>query len=102
MYSRQIAAAVAGLCLMWGTAQAGNDGAAQERNGAAAVAPPEAVGATSDVVILELGPTHRGGASAEESAAMQMLLLQFLLMQSEGVGNPEMIDVPRAPVEISI
>jgi hypothetical protein len=86
---------------MWGTAQAGNERAQQERNAASAVAPPEAVGATNDVVILELGPTQRG-ASAEESAAMQMLLLQFLLMQSEGAGNPEMIEVPRGPVEISI
>ena len=95
-YSKPIAAAVAGLCLMWGAAQAGNEGV-----GAAPGQPPEAVGATNDVVIIELGPAQ-GTPSAEDTAAMQMLLLQFLLMQSDRGGNAEGFDVPRAPAGVEI
>jgi hypothetical protein len=102
MYAKRIAAAAAGLCLMWGTAQAEND-SAQERGAAAPAEAPEAVGATNDVVILEIAPAQGpGAASAEEIAAMQMLLLQFLLMQSDGTGNAEAIDIPRAPAGVGI
>lgn len=100
MKAKQIAAALAGLCLMWGTAQAGN-GNAQQPNAASPVEAPEAVGATNGVVILEIGPAQ-GSASAEEIAAMQLLLLQLLMMQSEGGANAEMIDVQRAPTGVGI
>ena len=91
MFFKRIAAAIAGLCLVCGTAYAAPE---------AAVSPsetPEAVGATGDgVIILELGPMQGGPASAEEAAAMQLLLLQLLLMQSQmqmesGGGEMQMI-----------
>jgi hypothetical protein len=100
-HAKPIAAAVAGLCLMWGIAQAGNDSA--QAPAAAPAEAPEAVGATNDVIIVEIGPAQGGGAaSAEDLAAMQMLLLQFLLMQSEGPGNAEVIEMPHAPSGVGI
>ena len=76
MIAKHVAAAVAALCLVWGAAYAGAEDAQSGTN------VPEAVGATNDVVILELGPMQ-GGASAADTAAMQMLLLQLLMMQSD-------------------
>jgi hypothetical protein len=85
MCFKRIAAAIAGLCLICGTAHAAPE-AAQT---------PEASGATSDgVIIFELAPGHGGPASAEEMAAMQLLLLQLLMMQSEVQSGSETLIVP--------
>ena len=101
MKAKRIAAALAGLCLMWGTAQAGNENV-QEPNAASPAEAPEAVGATNGVVILEIGPAQGNAASAEEMAAMQLLLLQLLMMQSEGGANAEMIQRPHAAGGVGI
>ena len=85
MFLKRIAAAIAGLCLICGTAHAAPE-AAQT---------PEAAGATSDgVIILELAPMHGGPASAEEMAMMQLLLLQLLMMQPEVQSGGETLFVP--------
>jgi hypothetical protein len=99
MNSKTIAAAFTGLCLTWGAAHAAPE-PVQEPQAASPVEVPEAVGATNDVVILELGPTQGGvPGNAEEMAAMQMLLLQLLMMQSQmGADGGEMpMIVPSAP-----
>ena len=100
MFAKKVAAAAAALCLMWGTAQAGNENA-QPPGAASPVEAPEGVGATHDILILELGPIQGGGASVEDVAAMQMLLLQLLMMQSGAVGG-EVLDAPRAASGIGI
>ena len=94
MFLKRIAAAIAGLCLICGTAQAAPE-AAQA---------PEAAGATSDgVIILELAPIQGGPASAEEMAAVQLLLLQLLMMQSEPRSGGETLTVPsQAPTGVGI
>jgi hypothetical protein len=103
MYAKRFAAAAAGLCLMWGTAQAGNETTEQPSAAAPAQAPGAVGGTNGGVVVIEIGPAQGGGEpSAEDVAAMQMLLLQFLLMQSEGAGNAEMIDRSRAPAGVGI
>ena len=103
MLTKYLAAAAAGLCLTWGGAYAGPDANQDPQPRAASPADvPEAIGATQDVIILELGPMQGGPASAEEMAAMQMLLLQLLMMQSEmGAGEVQMT-APAKPVGISI
>jgi hypothetical protein len=86
MFLKRIAAAIAGLCLICGTAHAAPE-AAQT---------PEASGATSDgVIIFELAPVQGGPASPEEMAAMQLLLLQLLMMQPEMQSGGETLIVPR-------
>jgi hypothetical protein len=89
MNVKGIAAAATGLCMIWGAAHAGTDGLLAQAQPPAAIAGdvPEGTGATgSDVIILELGPAH----SAEDMAAMQLLLLQLLLLQSGGGAGPDM------------
>ena len=96
MFSKRIAAALTGLCLIWGTAQAGP--AHTEAPQAAVPGDvPAGVGATgNDVIVLEIGPAPGAGPmSAEEMAAMQ-LLLQLLMMQSEPTGAAPM-GGPMAP-----
>jgi hypothetical protein len=91
MNRKVLAAAVAGLCFTYGAANAAPEAAQESAAGAQSASPadiPEAVGATNDVVILELAPMQGGApAGAEETAAMQMLLLQLLMMQSQGAGD---------------
>ena len=75
MNARRLTAVLASALLLWGSAYA------QQQPDTANV--PESTGATAPgVVIVELG-----GPSAqptpEETLAMQMLLLQLLMMQSE-------------------
>ena len=98
MVSKKLAAAAVGLCLTWGGAYAGPGMVQDSQPLAAAPAEiPENVGATNEVIILDLGPMQGGPAGAEEMAAMQMLLLQLLLMQAEtGAGEIQMI-APPAP-----
>ena len=102
---QQLGMAAAGLLLILGVAQAGPEGrqAAPARPQAGAAAEvPQASGATgSDVIILELAP-RQGQASDEEIAAMQMLLLQLLMMQQEmGSGEVQMMRPDAVPgVEI--
>lgn len=101
MNAKTIAAAAAGLCLMWGTAQA-EDEAAQQRSPASPIEAQDAVGSTNGgAVVREVGPTQRG-ASAEDMTAMQMLLLQFLLNRPDSAANPDAFEVPRAPTMIGI
>jgi hypothetical protein len=89
MFLKRVAAAMAGLCLICGTAYAGPEASVPS------IPVPEASGATGDgVIILELGPMQGGPASAEEMAAMQLLLLQLLLMQSEMQSSGETLIVP--------
>src|SRR4051812_15754262 len=102
MSSKFVAAAFAGLCFIGGAAIAGPENAQGPQPQAAAAADtPEAVGATgNDVVILEIGPAT-GGSTPEENAAMQMLLLQLLLMESEG-GSVDMAPAPSATPGVGI
>ena len=103
MFTKVLAAAAAGLCLAWGGAYAGPDKNQDPQPQAATPAQiPEAVGATNDVIILELGPMQGGPANAEEMAAMQMLLLQLLMMQSEMGGGELQMTNPNKPVGIGI
>ena len=97
MISKKLAAAAIGLCLTWGAyAGPGTVQDPQPRAAAPAEA-PQAIGATSDIIILELGPMQGGPAGAEEMAAMQMLLLQLLMMQS-GIGAGELqMNAPGTP-----
>jgi hypothetical protein len=96
MIAKHMAAAAAALCLVWGAAYAGPENV----QGSPDI--PEGVGATNDVVILELGPMQEG-AGAADMAAMQMLLLQLLMMQSEpGAGGGEVLLVPTAPAGLEI
>ena len=95
MFSKQLAAAAVGLCLTWGSAYAGPETVQDPQPQATTPADiPEAVGATSDVIILELGPMQGGPAGAEEMAAMQMLLLQLLMMQAEMGGGELQMTAP--------
>jgi hypothetical protein len=90
MFSGKLAAAAAvGLCLTWGSAYAGPEMLEDSQPQAAAPADvPEGVGATNDVIILELAPAQGGeAAGAEDNAAMQMLLLQLLMMQAQMEGG---------------
>ena len=89
MNSKRLAAAAAGLSLLWGAAAV-----AQEQM-------PRGPGAAAnDFVILELVP-GQGQPSAEEMLMMQMLLLQ-LLMQSETQGGETQNVVPNAPAGVVI
>ena len=96
MISNKLAAAAIGLCLTWGSAYAGPEMVQDPQPQAATPADvPHGIGATNDVIILELGPMQGGPGGAEEMAAMQMLLLQLLLMQAEmGTGEVQMISPP--------
>ena len=98
MIPKQLAAAALGLCLTWGGAHAGALMVQDSQPPAASPAEvPGGVGATNDVIILELGPMQGGPANAEEMAAMQMLLLQLLMMHAEmGAGEIQMT-APPAP-----
>lgn len=102
---RQIGLAAAGLVLVLGVAQAGSDsvqGAPAQPRAAIAGEGPEGVGGTgSDVIVLEVGPIQ-GQASEDEIAAMQMLLLQLLMMQQEMGGNPAEIAVPTSDPGVRI
>lgn len=98
MFSKKLAAAAVGLCLTWGGAHAGPEMVQDPQQPQAATpeqVPPN-VGGTNDVIILELGPAIGGSGSPEEMAAMQMLLLQLLMMQSEMGGEVQMT-APKAP-----
>ena len=103
MNVKRIAAALIGLCMTWGTAQAGPGDSLAQAAPPAAIAGDAPVGGTGgDVIILELGPMQ-GGHSAEDMAAMQLLLLQLLLMQSGAGGAPDMFMIePMAPVGTGI
>ena len=84
MFSKKLAAAAVGLCLTWGGAYAGPESVQDPQPQAASPAEsPPNVGATNDIIVLELGPMVGGPAGAEEMAAMQMLRLQLLMMQAE-------------------
>ncbi|HEX2827339.1 MAG TPA: hypothetical protein VHP37_13405 [Burkholderiales bacterium] len=102
MFAKKLAATAVGLCLTWGSAYAGPEMVqdAQPQAGAPADVPPN-VGGTNDVIILELGPSPDGTPPGpEEMAAMQMLLLQLLMMQSEmapSAGGEMQMTAPRAP-----
>src|SRR5689334_19301257 len=91
MVTKRIAAALTGLCLAWGTAFAGPS-ITDAPQAAVPGNVPEGVGATgNDVIVLEIGPAADGSTmSPDEVQAMQLLLLQLLMMQSEGGGAPEM------------
>src|SRR4051812_16105454 len=55
MVSKKLAAAAIGLCLTWGSAYAGPETVQDPRAPAASPADvPEGVGATNDVIVLEL------------------------------------------------
>ena len=96
MFLKKLAAAGVGLCLTWG-AYAGPEMVQDPLPQAASPADvPPNVGGTSDVIILELSPMQGGAAGAEEMAAMQMLLLQLLMMQAEMGGEVQMT-APTAP-----
>ena len=102
MFSSKLAAAAVGLCLTWGSAYAGPEMVQDQQPQAAAPADvPPNVGATgNDVIVLELGPSADGTMPGpDEMAAMQMLLLQLLLMQSEmGPGGGDIpASAPSAP-----
>jgi hypothetical protein len=101
---QQIAAAAAGLVLIWGAAQAGPDavnGAPAQSQPRVAAQAPDGTGASgNDVIVLELAPTQRG-ANEEEVAAMQMLLLQLLMMQQE-IGDGQSQIAPRASAGVEI
>jgi hypothetical protein len=98
MVSKQLAVAAIGLCLTWGGAYAGPEMVQDPQPQAASPAGvPENVGATNDIIVLELGPMQGGPAGAEEMAAMQMLLLQLLLMQAEMGGGELQMTAPPVP-----
>jgi hypothetical protein len=102
MISKTLAVAAAGLCLTWGGAYAGPDSQEPQPQAASPADAPEAAGATNDVIVLELGPMQGGPGSAEDAAAMQMLLLQLLMMQSgTGEGDAPM-NAPGAPAGTAI
>ena len=96
MISSKLAAAAIGLCLTWGNAFAAPGIQDPQPQAATPADAPPNVGATNDVIILELGPMQGGPAGAEEMAAMQMLLLQLLMMQAElgAAGEVQMIAPP--------
>ena len=96
MIGKKLAAAAVGLCLTWGSAHAGPDMVQDPQPQAAIPADvPPGVGATNDVIVLELGPIQGGPGGAEEAMAMQMLLLQLLMMQADmGAGEVQMIAPP--------
>jgi hypothetical protein len=101
---RHIAAAAAGLALIWGAAHAGSEatqGSPAECAPALSAQSPQGVSAAAnDAFVLELGPTQ-GQAGQEEMAAMQMLLLQLLMMQQEmNDGQTDM--TPQATVGVEI
>ena len=97
MISKKLAAAAIGLCLTWGGAYAGPEMVQDPQPQAASPADiPPGIGATNDVIILELSPMQGGAGGAEEMAAMQMLLLQLLMMQSE-MGAEMQMAPPTAP-----
>lgn len=98
MISNKLAAAAIGLCLTWGGAYAG-PGTVQDPQPQAATPAevPHGIGATNDVIILELGPMQGGPGGAEEMAAMQMLLLQLLMMQAEMGGAELQLVAPPIP-----
>ena len=87
MKSKRLTAALTGLCLLWGSAHALDPQA------------PDATGATGPgIQMRELqGAQPAGEPSPEELLAMQILLLQLLMMQSEP-GGGETMTVPGAEV----
>ena len=95
MLFKKLAAAGVGLCLTWG-AYAGPEMVQDPHHAASPADIPPGIGATNDVIILELSPMQGGAAGAEEMAAMQMLLLQLLMMQAEMGGEVQMT-APTAP-----
>jgi hypothetical protein len=97
MIVKKLAAAAIGLCLTWG-AYAGPEIQDSQPQAASPAEVPPNIGGTSDVIILELGPAVGGTGSAEEQMAMQMLLLQLLMMQAEmGAGGEIPTTAPMAP-----
>jgi hypothetical protein len=102
MIWKTLAAAAAGLCLTWGGAYAGPDSQDSQPRAASPADAPEAVGATNDVIVLELGPAHGSPGSAEDAAAMQMLLLQLLMMQSGAIEGETPMNAPGAPAGTAI
>jgi hypothetical protein len=102
MMLKTLAAAAAGLCLTWGGAYAGPDITDSQPPAASPGDVPEAVGATHDVIVREVGPMQGGPANAEDAAAMQMLLLQLLMMQSEMDGGETPMNAPGAPTGTAI
>ena len=98
MFSKKVAAAAVGLCLTWGGAYAGPGAVQDSQPRAASPADiPANIGATNDVIILEIGPMQGGPAGAEEMAAMQLLLLQLLMMQAEMAPGEIQMTAPAAP-----
>jgi hypothetical protein len=86
MKFKRLTAALASALLLWGSAYA------QQRPDTANV--PENSGATAPgVVILELQGAQ---PTAEETLAMQLLLLQLLMMQSEAAGGEAQIVAPQS------
>ena len=80
MKFRRVTAALTGALLLWGSAYA------QQQPDTAAI--PDSSGATSPgIVILELQGGQGAQPTAEETLAMQLLLLQLLMMQSEAAGS---------------
>ena len=97
MKFRRVTAALASALLLWGSAYA-----QQQPDSANA---PEGTGATAPgIVILELqGSGPAGQPTAEETLAMQLLLLQLLMMQQEGAGSAEVpIAVPHSLTGVGI
>ena len=80
MKSKPLIAALTGLCLLWGSAHAVDPQA------------PGAAGATGPgIQMRELqGAQPAGEPSPEEVLAMQLMLLQLLMMQSEPGGGDRM------------
>ena len=104
---KQIAAAAAGLVLIWGAAYAGSDAPsnapAQSRSDAATEVPPNVGGTGNDVIVLEITPTPgQPQPSEEEVAALQMLLLQLLMQQQEVPAETAPILAPSATMGVSI
>ena len=101
MNAKRLAAAAAGLSLLWGAAAVAQERApAQPRPGLEAQVPPSTGAIANDFVILELVP-GQGQPTADEMLMMQMLLLQ-LLMQAEPPGSEAPNVVPNAPTGVAI
>ena len=82
MKFRRVTAVLASALLLWGSAYA------QQQPDTANL--PESSGATSPgIVILELQGGSAAQPSPEETLAMQLLLLQLLMMQSDAGASGE-------------
>jgi hypothetical protein len=101
MNAKRLAAAAAGLSLLWGAAAVAQDRApAPARSGLEAQVPPSSGATANDLLILEVVP-GQGQPTADEMLMMQMLLLQ-LLMQAEPPGGQTPNIVPDATTGVAI